>query len=370
MTCSRTSRIRSTGIGLADRRGDGDPGDPVARGRVVGGAQADRQGQRQFGHRHAQRLVVAPQTAAQRGQVRVVDRTARRLGRRAQVSQRHLQHVGAADQAAPAQQRRLRDRRRAEHPLGRDSEADRLRHRGPRRPDQPAGVTRRPTQQPNPGRQGRLGQPAQAVAQQVAAGHVAGDGHGRHGPRGRVPLGVVDLLEQGDPAQPVGDRVAELGQQRRPAALQALHVDRLPQRARGVQRRLQRDLGQVEQLAQRARRGQGDPAQVVVQVEVGIDDPPRRGGRQRRDHDLLPHPDHHPAGPVHRLAQPAPVGGLVQELHAEERRPGGRVRLAPVQQVIQRTELVGLPKRQWRMGHYVIIVFPWNDSSGAAGRLR
>ena len=46
--------------------------------------------------------------------------------------------------------------------------------------------------------------------------------------------------------QPVGDRVAELGQQRGPAALQALDVHRLPQRARGVERRLQRHFGQVE----------------------------------------------------------------------------------------------------------------------------
>jgi hypothetical protein len=38
-----------------------------------------------------------------------------------------------------------------------------------------------------------------------------------------------------------------------------------------------------------------------------------------------------------------------------------------VHQVIQRTELVGLPERQWRMGHGLIMVFPWNDSSGVAG---
>jgi hypothetical protein len=208
----------------------------------------------------------------------------------------------------------------------------------------------------------------QAGAYQVGAGDVAGDGHRRHGPRGGVPFGVVDLLEQGDSAQPVGDRVAELAQQRGPdprIALQALDVHHLPQGTRGVQRRGQDDLGQVEQLAQRARGGQRDPAQVVVQVEVGIDDPLRRGDRQRRDDDLLPHPDDHPAGPVHRLAQPAPVGGPVEELDTEERRPGGRVRLTPVQQVIQRAELVGLSER-WRMGHSVIIVFPWNDSSGVA----
>jgi len=318
-----------------------------------------RQGQRQLVDRHAQRLVVAAETAAQRGQVRVVDRTARRLGRRAQVGERHLEHVRAADQAAPAQQGGPCGRRRAEQPPRRAGEADRPRHGGDWRRDQPADVTRRPAQQANPRRQGRLGQPPQAAAQQIRARHVAGNWHRRHGPRGRVPLGVVDLLEQGDTAEPVGDRVAELAQQRRPGprtALQALDVHRLPQGARGVQRRLQRDLGQVEQLAQRARGGQRDPAQVVVQVEVGVDDPLRRRGRQGRDHDLLPHPDHHPAGPVHRLAQPGPVGRAVEKLHAEERRPGGWVRLTPVHQVIHRTEFVVRSEWRWRVAHCVIIV--------------
>ena len=260
MTCSRTSRIRSAGIGFPDRRGDGDAGDPVARGRVVGGAQAHRQGQRQLADRHAERLVVAAETAAQRGQVRVVDRTARRLGRRAQVSERDLEHVRAADQAAPAQQGGGRGRRRPEQPADRAREADRLRHRGYRRSDQAANITCRPAEQPAPGRRGRLGQPPQAAAHQIGAGHVAGDGHRRHGPRRRFPFGVVDLLEQGDPAEPVGDRVAELAQQGRAAALQALHVNDFPQGAGGVQRRLQYDLGQVQQLAQRARRRQRDPA--------------------------------------------------------------------------------------------------------------
>ena len=311
------------------------------------GSSADRQ---------AQRLVVAAETAAQRGQVRVVDRTARRLGRRAQVSERHLEHVRAAGQAAPAQQRRRRGRRRAEHPPRRGREVDRLRHGGARRRHQALGGARRAGQHPRPGRQRRPGQLPEAVAQQIGTGHVAGNGHRRHGTRRGFPLGVVDLLEQGDPAEPVGDRVAELAQQRRSIAFQSLHVHRFPQGTGGVQRRGQDDLGQVEQLAQRARGGQRDPAQVVVQVEVGVDDPARRRGRDRRHHHLLPHPDDHPAGPLHRLPQPAPVGRAVEELHAEERGPGGRVRLAPVHQVVQRTELVWLSGWQWRIGHSAIIV--------------
>ena len=301
--------------------------------------------------------MVPAQPAAQRGQVGVIDRRCappryrNGLGRRAQVGERKLEHHGPADQAPAPQQRRRLGRRRAEHPAGRISEPDGLGNRGARLRDQPRRGARRPAEQPLPGRERRLRQLPQAAAQQVVAAQVAGDRHRRHRPRRRVPLGVVDLLEQGDPAQPVGDRVAELGQQRGPSALQALDVYRLPQRARGVQRRLEGELGQVEELAQRARGGQRDPAQVVVEVEVGIDHPARRSGRQRRDHHLLPHPDDHPAGPVHRLAQPGPVGRLVEDLQVQERRSRGRVRLAPVQQVVQRAELVGLGDGRWRVGH-------------------
>ena len=83
-------------IGFADRRGDGDPGEPVARRRVVPAAQADRQRQREGVDRHPEHLVVPAQAAAQRGQVGVVDRRPAppgyfdRLGRRAQVGERQL----------------------------------------------------------------------------------------------------------------------------------------------------------------------------------------------------------------------------------------------------------------------------------------
>ena len=297
------------GVGFADRRGDGDAGEPVARGRVVAGAQADRQGQREGVDRHAEHLVVPAQAAAQRGEVGVVDRGSHRLGRGAQVGERQLEHEGPGDQAPAAQQGRRRGRRRAEHAAGRVGEAEGLGDRSPRSHDQTAHGTRRAAQQLAPGGQRRLRPLPEAVAQQVVAGQVARHRHRRHRPRLSLPLGVVDLLEQGDPAEPVGDRVAELDHHRSPAVFQALDVQCLPQGARGVQRRLQRDLGQVEELAQRARGGQRHPAQVVVQVEVGVDDPARRRRREGRDHDLLPHPDDHPAGPVHRLVQPAQSAG-------------------------------------------------------------
>ncbi len=274
------------------------------------------------------------------------------LGRRAQLGERQLEHEGAAHQAPAAQQRRRLGRRRAEHTQRRVGEADRLGHRGPRLRDQAADGTDRAAQQLPVARKRRDRPLPEAVAEQVTAAHVARHRHRRHRPRLRVPLGVVDLLEQGEPAQPVGDGVAELGQQRGPALFQAFHVHRLPQGARGVQRRLQDDLGQVEELAQRTRGRQRDPAQVVVQVEVGIDHPPRRRCRYRRDHHLLPHPDDHPAGPVHRLAQPGPVGRAVEDLHVQERGSGGRIRLAAVHQVVQRAQLVGLPDGRWRLvGH-------------------
>ena len=69
---------------------------------------------------------------------------------------------------------------------------------------------------------------------------------------------------------------------RGPAAGEALDQGRRPQRPGDVQRRLQRHLGEVEHLAQRAGFGHAHPAHVEVEVEVGVDHPARRRRRQRR----------------------------------------------------------------------------------------
>ena len=201
-------------IGFAERRGHGDAREPVSRRRVVAGAQADRNGQRHGLDWHAEDLVVPAQAAAQRGEVGVVDRSADRLGRRAQVGERQLEHEGAGYQAPAAQQRRRLGRRRAEHAPRRVGEAKDLGHRGSRLRDQPGGGTHGPAQ-PVPAGRERRGRPLpEAVAEQVLAAQVARHRHRRHRPGLRFPLGVVDLLEQGERAQAVGDRVAELDQQR------------------------------------------------------------------------------------------------------------------------------------------------------------
>ena len=77
-------------------------------------------------------------------------------------------------------------------------------------------------------------------------------------------------------------------QHRGPAALQTLHQGDGPQRAGDVQRRLQHQLGQIEDVAQFARLGHPDPADMEVEVKVRIHHPAGRGGGKGRHDDLLP----------------------------------------------------------------------------------
>ena len=79
-----------------------------------------------------------------------------------------------------------------------------------------------------------------------------------------------------DAADAVGDRVVELLDDGRLAVGQALDHGELPQRAGPVEALHADRLGQVEQGAPVARRGRAHPAQVVVEVEVGVDDPAGR----------------------------------------------------------------------------------------------
>mgnify|MGYP003416388752 CR=1 FL=1 len=64
------------------------------------------------------------------------------------------------------------------------------------------------------------------------------------------------------------------------ATLEPFHQGGCPQRPGAVQRRLQADLGQVEHLPQCSGLGYPHPAHVEVEVEVRIDHPARRRGRQ------------------------------------------------------------------------------------------
>ena len=89
----------------------------------------------------------------------------------------------------------------------------------------------------------------------------------------RLALEVEQHHRQLDGADAVGDRVVELLDDGRLAVDQALDHGELPQGPRPVEALHPDRLGQVEQRAPVARRGSAHATQVVVEVEVGVDDP-------------------------------------------------------------------------------------------------
>ena len=92
----------------------------------------------------------------------------------------------------------------------------------------------------------------------------------------RLALEVEQHHRQLDRADAVGDRVVELLDDGRLAVGQPLDHGELPERASPVEALHPDRLGQVEQRAPVARSGSAHAAQVVVEVEVGVEDPPGR----------------------------------------------------------------------------------------------
>src|SRR5207237_1047611 len=65
--------------------------------------------------------------------------------------------------------------------------------------------------------------------------------------------------------------------------------------------------GQVEQVAHRARLRRADPAQVVAEVEMRVDGPPRRGGDERCPERPLAEAGDEARAPLDAVGQPGPV---------------------------------------------------------------
>ena len=99
----------------------------------------------------------------------------------------------------------------------------------------------------------------------------------RRGGRDRPPLGGgIEQYAQDLGARDAVDRcVVDLREHRDAAALEALDDVHLPQRARAVQRPCVDPRDLLGELMVIARRGQGQFAHVVLEVEVGILDPVR-----------------------------------------------------------------------------------------------
>ena len=118
----------------------------------------------------------------------------------------------------------------------------------------------------------------------------------------------------------VGDRVVHLLHERRLATAQPLDDGELPQRAGAVERVDHGQRRQVEQLAQAPGLGQGDPANVVVDLEVRVVDPERRREVGRGRLHTPPEPWHGGDRPFHPRPEPVEVRRAIEHRDAPERR--------------------------------------------------
>ena len=90
---------------------------------------------------------------------------------------------------------------------------------------------------------------------------------------------------------------------------------------------------------------------VEVQVEVGIDNPARRGGRQGRHDHFLPQPQHASGRILKAGPEAVPIRGGVQDFQSHDARAGTRVGLAAMQEVIDRPQRRGQSGRVDRLSH-------------------
>jgi hypothetical protein len=273
----------------------------------------------------------------------VVEAAAEGLGRPLGVVEGHLEHLDAAPQRSLGPQRRV-------GVVGHD-------HLSERRTTEldgvlgQAGHLRGVAGQGGRALHGATGD-AQGAAELVGEGvdgglhQVPGD-RLRHRPVGGDGLGGVarqvdELLRHPDAALAVGDGVVELLHHGAAPALQALDDHELPEGAGAVEGRVDEGRGQVQQLPQRTRRRQGDPAQVVVQVEVGLLAPLRRGQpAEGGDHPLVQARDHR-----HRPLQPgAEAVGIRRDVeHGDVGDRGAQVRV-----------LLEVPHQGLDVGHATLV---------------
>jgi hypothetical protein len=182
------------------------------------------------------------------------------------------------------------------------------------------------------------GDPVEPLAHQIVGRQILRNGQRRDVLLGRIALEVVDVREHVHGTDAVCHRVAQVHHHRRLAVGKALDKRHRPQRPGNVERRLRGDLGEVDQLAQRARFGQAQPPHVEIQVEVGVDHPSRRRGRQRGYHDFLAQPQHLARRAFEPRQEAVPVRGGIKDLQRHDARTRAWVCLAAVQDLVERVQ--------------------------------
>ena len=144
---------------------------------------------------------------------------------------------------------------------------------------------------------------------------------GRHVPQVRgFALLVGHDRQHAHRPDAVGQRMVELDDERRLAALDAFDQGDLPQRAGPVEGGHRRPARERQDRVPRAWRGSGDPAQVEVQVEMRIVAPPGDGEAERGLDDALAERGHQPGYPVDALDEHVPVGCAVEPVDDDDRR--------------------------------------------------
>ena len=193
--------------------------------------------------------VVPGQPTHDAGEIGVVRRATDGPTGGAEAGERHVEDVEAPGEAAPPHERRRRLRHRLEQAADRRHQSVEARHGG-------TGELR---ERPDEARCG-VGPLAGGVERQL-------DGRGcrvRHRGRRKIALGgvgviVEDQQRQLHPADPVGQRVVDLLDERRPAVGHPLDERELPQRSAPVEAGHGRRLGHVEHGAQVTRERGSEP---------------------------------------------------------------------------------------------------------------
>ena len=130
---------------------------------------------------------------------------------------------------------------------------------------------------------------------------------------GRLAGRLDEQLRQPRRAGAVGDGVVDLPQRRGAPTLQPVDDVHRPQRPGPVVGVLVDPRDGVEQLAHRARRRQGDDAQVLVEVELGVGPPHRRAVATEAADDVLHQARHGDDGGRQLGAEVLDVGHAVED---------------------------------------------------------